>query len=84
MWGPTVAAASIVLDHAKDMSTVLLIFPAMLTLLALLVAGSAHLNRDMFTLMWGPTVAAVSIVLESAEDMSIVLLETTANLNTAA
>ncbi len=41
-------------------------------MLAWLVAGSAHLDRDMFSLMWGPTVAAVSIVLDHAEDMSTV------------
>ena len=41
-------------------------------LLAWLVAGSAHLDRDMFSLMWGPTVAAVSIVLDHAEDVSTV------------
>ena len=35
-------------------------------------AGSAHLDRDMFSLMWGPTVAAVSVVLDHAEDMSTV------------
>ena len=46
--------------------------PANLTLLAWLIAGSAHLDRDMFSLMWGPTVAAVSIVLDHAEDMSTV------------
>ncbi|KAL0041048.1 hypothetical protein WJX77_003321 [Trebouxia sp. C0004] len=34
--------------------------------------SSAHLDRDMFSLMWGPTVAAVSIVLDHAEDMSTV------------
>lgn len=35
-------------------------------------AGSAHLDRDMFSLMWGPTVAAVSVVLDHAEDMTTV------------
>ena len=35
-------------------------------------AGSAHLDRDMFSLMWGPTVAAVSVVLDHAEDMGTV------------
>ena len=35
-------------------------------------AGSAHLDRDMFSLMWGPTVAAVSVVLDHADDMSTV------------
>ncbi|KAL3131638.1 hypothetical protein ABBQ38_007935 [Trebouxia sp. C0009 RCD-2024] len=34
--------------------------------------GSAHLDRDMFSLMWGPTVAAVSVVLDHAEDMTTV------------
>ena len=33
---------------------------------------SAHLDRDMFSLMWGPTVAAVSVVLDHAEDMPTV------------
>lgn len=37
-----------------------------------LCAGSAHLDRDMFSLMWGPTVAAVSVVLDHAEDMPTV------------
>ena len=36
------------------------------------IAGSAHLDRDMFSLMWGPTVAAVSVVLDHADDMSTV------------
>ncbi len=40
------------------------------TLLVWLDAGSAHLDRDMFSLIWGPTVAAVSIVLDHAEDES--------------
>lgn len=35
-------------------------------------SGSAHLDRDMFSLMWGPTVAAVSVVLDHAEDMATV------------
>ncbi len=52
----------------------LLLSPANLILLPWLVAGSAHLDRDMFSLMWGPTVAAVSIVLDHAENMSTVLL----------
>ena len=38
----------------------------------LFYAGSAHLDRDMFSLMWGPTVAAVSVVLDHAEDMTTV------------
>lgn len=37
-----------------------------------LCSGSAHLDRDMFSLMWGPTVAAVSVVLDHAEDMATV------------
>ena len=42
--------------------------PANLTLLAWLVAGSAHLDRNMFSLMLGPTVAAVSTVMAQAEE----------------
>ena len=74
MWGPTVAAVSVVLSEASSLTHSISTFFWSCSEVqgACCYAGSAHLDRDMFSLMWGPTVAAVSVVLDHAEDMGTV------------
>lgn len=60
-----------VIKHSSTWYKTMYMLYSMLRVAAL-HAGSAHLDRDMFSLMWGPTVAAVSVVLDHAEDMTTV------------